>query len=280
MMSVLTIQSRVASGYVGNAAAVPCLQQSGLEAVSVDTALLSNHPAHGGFGGRIATPAELTALLQGLSEHSGAGPFRAVLSGYLGSAENAAAAHDWIARDPAVTPETLICIDPVLGDHGRLYVAEALAGFYRDRALATADILVPNAFEAGLLVGEDTVTAARAAAVGTRLCALGPRWTIITGLEVAGGIGVLATDGTAAWTVETPRVEAPDSGAGDVFAAIFLARLLAADAEIPAAVSHAAGAVHDVLQLTRRLGKRDLALVEALEFITKPRTRPKARPVP
>ena len=279
MMSVVTIQSRVASGYVGNSAAVPGLQQSGLEAVAIDTALLSNHPAHGGFGGRVRKPGELTEILEGLTTHSGAGPYRAVLTGYLGSAANAAAAYDWMDSDPAITPETRVCVDPVLGDHDRLYVEEALVGFYRDRAVARADILVPNAFEAGRLLGEDTATAARARGMGARLCAMGPRWTVITGLSMPDGIGILATDGDAAWMVETPWVGAPDSGAGDVFAAVLLARLLGADSALPAALSHAAGAVYDLLQLTHTLGKRDLALVEGLEFIAKPKTHPIARPV-
>ena len=121
-MSVLTIQSRVASGYVGNSAAVPCLQQYGLDCLSVDTVHFSNHPAHGRHRGRQVPPNEIDELVAGISERGILGQVQAIQSGYLGISEIGQVVLDAVGAVKRVSPSAPYVLDPVMGDNGLLYV--------------------------------------------------------------------------------------------------------------------------------------------------------------
>ena len=271
MMSVLTIQSRVASGYVGNAAAVPALQALGVEAVAIDTAHLSNHPAHGSFEGGPASTAAVTALLRGVeTKHSRHG-FAAAMTGYLAKKKTGRAALDTIRRLKSTGQCGLYCLDPVSGDKGRVYVDDGLIDQFRDEALPMADIVVPNAFESGLLLNADTPTVETAPEYLARLRSHGPARAVITGIYTPNGIAAIAGDDEGVWLVETERVNAPDSGAGDVFAALLICHLVGGT-DFPTAVARAVASVRDVLVLTERLKKTDLALVEGFDFLCRPKT--------
>ncbi len=271
MMSVLTIQSRVASGYVGNAAAVPALQALGVEAVAIDTAHLSNHPAHGSFEGGTSSSAAVAALLRGVeTKHSRHG-FAAVMTGYLAEIKTGRAALDAIRRLKSARHCGLYCLDPVLGDKGRVYVDDGLIDQFRKDALPMADIVVPNAFESGLLLNTDEPTLETAPECLARLRLHGPARAVITGIETPNCIATIAGDDDGVWLVETERVDAPDSGAGDVFAALMVGHLVGGT-DFPTAVARAVASVRDVLVLTEQIKKTDLALVEGLDFLRRPKT--------
>lgn len=270
-MCVLTIQSRVASGYVGNTAAVPCLQRLGIEAVAVDTAMLSNHPAHGSFRGSPTPPETIAGLIDGVAGHLPLAGFRAVLSGYLGAPATGPIVLDTVARVKASAGAALYCLDPVMGDNGWVYVDPGLVAFFRDTALPAADLVTPNAFEAGLLLGGATIAFDDAVAALERLRAMGPRWAVITGISADGDrIASVAGDASGSWRVTVPRVTAPDSGAGDAFTAILLGVLLDTAGDLMVALGHAAAAVHAILTATAGSGRKDLALVAALDAVLRP----------
>ena len=270
MMSVLTIQSRVASGYVGNAAAVPALQALGFEAIAIDTAYLSNHPAHGSFEGGPASPAAITALLRGRDEASRYG-FAVAMTGYLAETKTGRAALNAIRRLKSVGHCGLYCLDPVSGDKGRVYVDGGLIDQFRDDALPMADIVVPNAFESGLLLDTDAPTAETAPEYLARWRSHGPARAVVTGIDTPNGVATIAGDDDGVWLVETERIDAPDSGAGDVFAALLVGHLVGGT-DFPTAVARAVASVRDVLVLTDRLKKTDLALVEGFDFLSSPKT--------
>lgn len=270
-MRVLSIQSRVASGYVGNSAAVPCLQCLGIDAIAIDTAVLSNHPAHGAFRGGARPPGEVAALIEGVARHCGPSTIRAVLSGYLGDPASGAIVLDTVAAVKAAAPGALYCLDPVMGDDGRIYVAPPLVRFFRETALPVADLIVPNAFEAGLLLGEPTVEAKDARSALERLRRIGTDRVVITGIRHRDErIVSAAADSAGAWSVSVPRVTAPSWGAGDAFTAILLARLMANKDDLAASLGQAAAAVHAILTATRRSGTADLDLVSALDAVRNP----------
>jgi len=271
MMTVLTIQSHVASGYVGNAAAVPALQALGVEAVAVDTAHLSNHPAHGSFEGGPASTTAVAALLRGVeTKHSRHG-FAVAMTGYLAETKTGRAALNAIRRLKSVGHCGLYCLDPVSGDKGRVYVDDGLIDQFRDDALPMADIVVPNAFESGLLLDTDAPTAETAPEYLARLRSHGPARAVITGIDTPNGVATIAGDDDGVWLVETERIDAPDSGAGDVFAALLVGHLVGGT-DFPTAVARAVASVRDVLVLTDRLKKTDLALVEGFDFLSRPKT--------
>jgi pyridoxine kinase len=274
-MNLLSIQSSVAYGHVGNSAAVPALQALGIEAWPVDTVTLAHHPGHGAWRGRVTEPAELSTLIEGLAAVGALDRCDGVLSGYLGDACQGPVLLDAVARVKAARPAALYCCDPVMGERDKgFYVRPGVPEFLRDRALPRADLLMPNLFELGWLVGReiDDIEGAREAA--RSLLARGPRLVVVKGpTRTAHGrprIGALAVTARSAWRVETPLVDAPASGAGDLFAALFLGRHLRS--RDPArALEHAVAAVHGVLTRTAADGTDELALVATRGLLSRPK---------
>src|ERR1700722_9823367 len=155
-MNVLSIQSTVASGHVGNAAAVFPLQCLGHEVWPIDTVRFSNHPGHGRFRGTVTPPDEVAALLQGMEELGLFARADAVLSGYLGDPGTAAVVAGAVEAVKRANPAALYLCDPVMGDGGQLFVDPAIPDLMRDRLIPLADIVTPNGFELGLLTGIDS----------------------------------------------------------------------------------------------------------------------------
>ncbi|OJU52432.1 MAG: pyridoxal kinase, partial [Brevundimonas sp. 67-6] len=159
-MRVISIQSQVVYGHVGNSAAVQPMQAMGLEVAAVPTTLLSNHPHYPTMRGRILETELVADLLLGVEERDLPMTAGAVVTGYMGSAANAAATAGFLRRWKAKNPALLHICDPVIGDDDLgVFVAEGLIEQFRDELTPMADIITPNQFELGRLVGErpDTV---------------------------------------------------------------------------------------------------------------------------
>lgn len=261
---VLTLQSSVAFGHVGNATAAFALQRLGRDVVRIDTVRFSNHPKHGGFAGGPAPADEIDALVGGLAERGMLRQVGAVLSGYLGTAGNAAAVARAVDAARAARPGALYCLDPVMGDRpGGRYVAADIPDAIRADLLPRADIVMPNAFELELLSGLAVADAEGAVVASRRLIeARGDGLIVATGLEAAGGLETVVVEAASAWRVRTPRIDAPAYGAGDLFCALFLARYL--EDRAPArALSLAVSGIQAVFEATARLCRPELALIEA-----------------
>src|SRR3954470_988381 len=173
--SVLSVQSRVAYGHVGNAASVFPLQRLGIEAWALDTVAFSNHTGHGRWRGSAVAAAQIAELFEGIAPLRVLPQIDAVLSGYLGDAATGPVLLDIVARVRAANPRALFCCDPVIGDVDTgSYVTEGIAEFFRGRALALADIFPPNRFELEYLTGCNIGTVNEAAEVAAGLRKLGP----------------------------------------------------------------------------------------------------------
>jgi len=273
-MAVLSIQSSVACGSVGNAAAVFCLRRSGHEAWPVDTVSFSNHPGHGTYRGDVRSAEAVAEIVEGLAELGVLGQCRAVLGGYMGSAATVRVALDANRRVKAANPEAVYCCDPVMGDRDSgVYVPEDLVAVFRDEAIATADILMPNHFELEILIGrrlpavDDVVEAAR------RLLDRGPTTVVVTSVIAADSpeksIATLAVDCTTAWRVTTPRLNLTARGAGDALAALFLGHRLEG-ATTSSALESAVSSVFAIVATTADVDGRELELVAAQDAIVDP----------
>ncbi len=236
MTRLLLFNSSVAQGHVGAQAQIFPLQRLGAEVAHVATVRFSNHPGYGRFQGEITAPAEIAALTAGLSAIGALSGLDGVLSGYLGSAETAGAVLAAVARARAESPGALYACDPVIGDHGRVYVRPGIADLLAEKALPMADLITPNPFELGLLHGAPVthLDAARAAAraLSARLRPAGPRLVLATGLTLAetpaDAIDCLLVAGEACFRVRTPKLPLAASGAGDLAAALFFLEFLRA----------------------------------------------------
>jgi len=264
-MTIVSIQSSVAFGHVGNSAAVFPLQRLGFDVWPVDTVQFSNHPGYGSWRGATVAPAVVQDIVAGLDRAGVLASAQAVLSGYLGEAGCGQAVLAAVAGLKAHGRDRLYLCDPVMGDRATgLYVAAEIPAFFAERALPFADVATPNVFELELLTGRSAATLAEAAEAARLLLGRGPRTVVVTGLEAGDTIACLAVTAEGAWAVRTPRLTLPFpvSGAGDVLAALLLGHLLRREAA-PEALSLAVSALWGVLDKTLRLGRRELALVAA-----------------
>lgn len=274
MATVLSIQSRVACGTVGNPAAVFTLQRLGIEAWALDTVAFSNHTGYGRWTGRVVPAEEIAALFDGIAALGLLARVDAVLSGYLGAAATGAVLIDILARVKGANPRALYCCDPVMGDVETGWYAEpALRDFFRDCALPRADIATPNRFELEWLVGRPIGTLAEAAAALTALRARGPGIVLVTSLDPRPDcIAMMAGGPDGIWTAETPRLPIAATGCGDTVAALFVARLLRGEA-LPQALAATCAAIYGVVAATLEAGGGELALGAAQQELVAPRLK-------
>jgi pyridoxine kinase len=275
-VNVLSIQSSVAYGRVGNRAAVPVLERLGHDVWPVDTVAFSNHPAHGSFRGRVVPAAEIAALVEGLATRGVFGRCDAVLSGYLGDPATAAVVADAVARVRSASSRALYCCDPVIGEVGRgVYVRAGIPEAFRDRLVPLADIVTPNPFELELLTGVAPTTLEAAYAATRALVLRGPGLVVATGLrptDAPGELAVLAATRDSAWLIRHPRRVVRVWGTGDAFAALFLGAYLARR-DSRAALEHAVAALDEVLAVAEAKDADELPLVATQDALVRPRAR-------
>src|SRR6516165_4167440 len=251
MPTVLSIQSWVACGNVGNTAALFPLQLLGCETWSLNTVAFSNHTGYGKWRGTAVPAREIATLFEGIAELGILPRCDAVLSGYLGEAEAGPVLLDIVARVKQANPKALFACDPVMGDVGPgWYVRAGVPEFYRDHAVAAADILTPNRFELEWLTGRPVGTLAEAGGAARTLRGRGPGTVLVTSLDlVPDAIAVVAAGPNGAWAVETPRLPIEATGCGDVVAALFLGWLLRGK-KLPEALALTIAAIYGVVEAT------------------------------
>lgn len=271
MPTVLSVQSRVAYGHVGNAASVFPLQRLGIEAWALDTVAFSNHTGHGRWRGSVVAAAEVAKIFEGIAELGVLERCDAVLSGYIGAAETGPVLLDIVARVQAANPQALFCCDPVIGDIDTgSYVTDGIAEFFRDRALPLADIVTPNRFELEYLTGRTIGTIEEAGVAADGLHALGPSIVLLTSLDLdPERISMLVSGPDGTYVVETRRIPVMLNGCGDVTAALFLGRLLRGES-LADALALTASAMFALIEETVRLDRYELALVTAQDQLIAP----------
>jgi pyridoxine kinase len=285
-MQIVSLQSAVAFGHVGNSAALLPLQRLGHEVWPIDTVQFSNHPGHGGFRGRRLPPDHLAEMVEGLAAIGALDGCDGLLSGYLGAAAVAGVAAGAISRIRAANPAALYLCDPVMGDFpGGLYVDPALPDAFRRLLLPLADLITPNRFELEVLAGAPVGDLAAAGAAARRLLGrdgAGPGAVVVTGLATGeDALTVLAVTAGGGWRIDSPRLPfAPEpSGTGDLLAALLFGHLLAGR-PLAEALALAVSGLHAVLERTRAEGRRELALVAAQAAMIDPPRRFAAVPLP
>ncbi len=273
-MNILSIQSHVAFGHVGNAAATFPMQRMGHDVWPIHTVQFSNHTGYGAWRGQVFDAGLIDDCVAGIAERGVLGSCDGVLSGYMGSADTGVAILDAVARVRAANPSALYCCDPVIGDVGRgVFVRPGIAEFMRDRALPEADVATPNQFELDLVCGVPTGTADGLRGGLAALHARGPRAILVTSYvgedTPADALDLVASGDAGTWRVRTPRLALSVNGAGDAVAALFFVTYLAGGS-VPGALSHAASAVFGLLRATQEAGTRELALVAAQDEFVRP----------
>ena len=283
MLTVLSIQSAVAYGHVGNSAAVFPLQRIGVEVLPVYTVNFSNHTGYGAWRGPLIAPEDVREVITGIEERGVLGEIDAVLSGYQGGEGIGDVIIDAVARVKAANPNAVYACDPVMGNaKSGCFVAPAIPVLLRDRVVPVADIITPNQFELGFLTGTEPDTLESTLASVDAARAMGPNTVLVTSVERPdredGTIEMLAVDDKGAWLVATPHLPMKANGSGDVTAALFTAHYLeTGDAKV--ALERTVSSVYELLRLTLESGARELKLIPAQEFYANPPLQFTARQV-
>lgn len=276
-MRVLSIQSSVSYGHVGNSAAVFPLQRIGVEVMPVYTVCFSNHTGYGAWRGPLLTGDDVREIVTGIEERGGLERVDAVLSGYQGGDSIGDAILDAVARVKHHSPNAIYACDPVLGNaKSGCHVAPEVQNLIRDRVVPAADLITPNQFELGFITGTSPDTLESTLAAVDLARERGPKTVLVTSLErprrTEGTIEMLAVDGDGAWIVQTPHLDGKWNGSGDVTAALFTAHFLrtrdAADA-----LARTSASVFELLENTLASGQRELQLIESQEAYAAPSMR-------
>jgi pyridoxine kinase len=273
-MQLLSIQSHVAYGHVGNSAAVFPLQRLGCEVWPIHTVQFSNHTGYGEWAGSVFDAATISALVDGVAARGVFGSCAGVISGYFGSPDIGASILACVSKLKVENAQALYCCDPVIGDFGRgVFVRPGVAEFMRLSAVCAADIVTPNHFELDYLTGRTTKTLKDACRAIDDVHSLGPGTVVVTSLctdeTPSNTIDLLASDSGGRVRVRTPKLPVSVDGAGDLMAALFFFHLLRTGS-ISEALPCAVSSVFGLVQRTAEAGGRELMLVEAQDEIVNP----------
>uniref|UniRef100_A0A671SKK8 Pyridoxal kinase n=1 Tax=Sinocyclocheilus anshuiensis TaxID=1608454 RepID=A0A671SKK8_9TELE len=230
---VLSVQSHVVRGYVGNKSASFPLQVLGFEVETINSVQFSNHTGYEHWKGQVLTADELQLLYEGIKLNN-VNQYDYVLTGYTRDDSFLDMVVDIVQELKRANPNLVYVCDPVLGDNGAMYVPENLLPIYRDKVVPAADIITPNQFEAELLL-EQKPKLSVVFQVMNLLHSMGPDTVVITSSELPSPLGdqylvALGSqkreDGTMVTQqirMDIPRVDAVFVGTGDLFAAMLLA---------------------------------------------------------
>ncbi|KAK9825962.1 hypothetical protein WJX74_001552 [Apatococcus lobatus] len=305
--SVLSIQSHVVHGYVGNKCAVLPLNLLGFEVDPINSVQFSNHTGYPTKSGTVGTGKDLWDLVTGLQENQLLN-YTHLLTGYIGSETLLETIAKTIKAIREVNPDATYVCDPVMGDSalgedGRMYVSKGLLGVYRDLIIPLATVITPNQYEAELLSGRTIKTQKDAVEVCRDLRQRGPTTVVITSLHLESDPNTLIILATTSHEQETgssqelrlvlPRKKAYFTGTGDLLSALLLAWLHKHPSNLKLAVELAIAGLQAVLGRTiaaagdavtatelssEVMRARELRLVESLHLLPKPDVQYHAEP--
>lgn len=282
-MNILSIQSHVAYGHVGNSAAVFALQRMGVEVWPVHTVQFSNHPGYGSFRGRAFDAKMIDDCVAGIAERGVLGACDGLISGYVGAPETGEAILRAVKRVKKENPAALYCCDPVIGDAGPgVFVKPGVPDFLANSALALADVVTPNHFELEWLAGKPIVGMNGFRAAVDAVHERGPAIVLVTSAHLADTpddcVDLFVSSFEGVFRMRTPRLPENFNGAGDAIAALFFAQCLATRSP-KTALERAGAAIYGILERTHQEGSRELLLIEAQDEIVAPTTTFVAEPL-
>ncbi|XP_046391869.1 pyridoxal kinase [Ischnura elegans] len=256
---VLSIQSHVVSGYVGNKSASFPLQVLGFEIDAVNSVQFSNHTGYGYWKGQVLNDTELTDLVEGL-QHNKLDTYSHLLTGYIGSASFLSSVVGVVQRLRQVNPGLIYVCDPVLGDNGCMYVPKELLPIYRDRIIPMANIITPNQFEAELLTGEKIKNVEDARRCVNLLHAKGCETVVLSSTDLGSSDHLLALASSVVGkkmfaTIRIPRFPHNFTGTGDLFASLLLAWMSITESDLKVSLEKTIATMQSVLKKTLEYGR-------------------------
>ncbi|EFE94780.1 PfkB family carbohydrate kinase [Serratia odorifera] len=269
LIDVITIQSQVIYGSVGNGIAYRALLKKGLEALQVPSVLFGCPPYYGAPSGGAIPIDWFSGFLDDLLARGVAQRARAVIVGYLGSAMQCQALENWLLRVRELNPAIMLIIDPVMGDYGEgVYVDKPLVDCYRSPFLHLANGITPNGFELEQLCGQPLHSREHAVAAAQGLLNQHTRWVLVTSAPGIAQhdrqVGLLLVTPQETRSFTHPKINASVKGTGDLFTALLTSHLLAGE-NISSAVLSASAEVCKVLTDAALNGWEEIGSLRALQ---------------
>ncbi|EOV8960551.1 pyridoxal kinase PdxY [Cronobacter turicensis] len=277
MKNILAIQSHVVFGHAGNSAAEFPMRRLGANVWPLNTVQFSNHTQYGQWTGAVMPPSHLTEIVQGIAAIGQLSRCDAVLSGYLGSAEQGEHILEIVRQVKTANPQAKYFCDPVMGHPEKgCIVAPGVAEFHAHFALPASDIIAPNLLELEMLSGHAVASVDEAVATARELIARGPQIVLVKHLARAGyhqdRFEMLLVTSDEAWHISRPLVDfgaRQPVGVGDVTSGLLLVKLLQG-ATLREALEHVTAAVYDIMVTTKRMEEYELQVVAAQDGIAQP----------
>ncbi|SMG54840.1 pyridoxal kinase PdxY [Cedecea neteri] len=277
MKNILAIQSHVVFGHAGNSAAEFPMRRLGANVWPLNTVQFSNHTQYGQWTGTVMPASHLSEIVQGIANIGQLERCDAVLSGYLGSAEQGEHILSIVRQVKAANPKAKYFCDPVMGHPEKgCIVAPGVAEYHTRFAMPASDIIAPNLIELEILSGHSVNNVDEAVATARELIAQGPEIVLVKHLARAGyqqdRFEMLLVTADEAWHIHRPLVdfgERQPVGVGDVTSGLLLVKLLQG-ATLREALEHVTAAVYDIMVVTKRMAEYELQLVAAQDGIAKP----------
>lgn len=251
---LLSVLSHVVHGYVGNRSTVFPLQMAGWDVDVINTTNYSNHPGYGQFKGSATDASQVTALFEGLARIVDINEtYSVIVVGYCPSAEIMSAAYDSLKAAFGSGKKPHLVVDPVLGDNGRLYVAEEIVPLHKDfLQLGLVDLTTPNQFELELLTG---VKLTGWAAVQDAFSVFWERYkvpnVVLSSVMIDGAmhcVGFCRESSPQLFSVEVELIDCTFNGCGDVFTALLTNAYFNNGCKVsPEVLAATLGALHKVL---------------------------------
>lgn len=300
---VLSIQSHVVHGYVGNKCAVFPLQLHGFDVDPINSVQFSNHAGYPSHQGTVMNGEELWNLVQGMQE-SDLLEYTHLLTGYIGSVSFLETIVRIVSLLRDRNPDLVYVCDPVMGDNNHLYVAKELVPAYKNQIISLATVLTPNQYEAELLTGIKIDSKKAALQACQALHDRGVATVVLTSVQLPdlkGDILLIASTQVLQQSGCSPSVQANIplldayfTGTGDLMTALLLANLYKDSSNMQHAVEQAIAGLQAVLQASAEVSgpaahsrersaevckARELRLIQNQHLIMSPPVKIKVKPL-
>lgn len=262
-MTVLSIQSSVIFGYVGNNIARPVLQTLGYDVWCVDTVNFSNHPGYGSFTGSVKEAHKIQEEINGLANLDILGECDAILSGYLGEVETAKTVSRTIELIKEQNETAIYLLDPVIGDDGQIYVKNGLIEAFKNELLPKADVILPNQSELGWLSGLKINDVSSLKTASKYLIKCGAKTVVVTGIPEIETLTNYVVTSDAFWAISTPKLNRKFSGTGDLFSSLFTGAFLQTK-DLYNALNFATEGCSIVVRETQKKDSKELSVLPVL----------------